>query len=77
MSIQKRNVWVLAIADKGLIVHAKAFNNKEDAEKALAEYLRCYENYSGPDDIAKVCDWLADHDERLSADICATPVDPT
>jgi hypothetical protein len=77
MSIQKMKVWVLAIADKGLIVHAKAFNGKKEAEKALAEYLRSYENYTGPDDIFKVCDWLAEHDERLSADICSTSVDPT
>jgi len=77
MSVQKRKVWMLAIADKGLIVHARAFNSKKDAEKALAEYLRCYESYDGPDDIAKVCDWLAEHPERISADICGTPVNPT
>jgi hypothetical protein len=76
VSAQERKVWVLAIADRGLIVHARACNSQKEAEKALAEYLRCYETYTGPDDISKVCDWLAEHNERLSADICGTPVNP-
>jgi hypothetical protein len=69
-------VWVLAVADRGLIVHTKAFGSKQEAEKALFEYLRSYENYDGPDDITKVCDWLAEHNERLSVDLCSTPVKP-
>jgi len=74
MSSWKRQVWVLAIADKGLIACAKAFSSKENAEKALAEYLRCNENYNGPDDISKVWDWLAEHDERLSVELCFSPL---
>jgi hypothetical protein len=74
---QKREVWVLCVSDRGLIVHAKAFNSKNKAEEALFEYLRCYENYEGPDEISEACDWLAQHDERLSVTLCSTPVDPT
>jgi hypothetical protein len=71
------SVWVLVVADKGLIVHAKAFGSKQEAEKALFEYLRCYENYDGPDNITKVHDWLAEHNEQLSVDLCSTPVNPS
>jgi hypothetical protein len=74
---QQRQVWVMAVADSGLIVHAKAFNSKKDAEKALAEYLRCYENYDGPSSILHICDWLAEHDERQSVELCSTPVNPS
>jgi len=77
LDVDTMRVWVLAVADRGLIVHTKAFSSKQEAEKALFEYLRCYENYDGPDDITKVCDWLAEHDERLSVDLCSTPVSPS
>jgi len=75
MASQQRKVWILAVADKGIIVHARGFNNKPEAEKALVEYLRCHENYAGPDDISQALDWLAEHDERLSVDLCSTIVD--
>ncbi|MHA2069551.1 MAG: hypothetical protein ACXABY_34745 [Candidatus Thorarchaeota archaeon] len=75
--VDAMKVWVLAVTDRGFIVHTKAFCSKQEAEKALFEYLRCYENYDGPDDITKVCDWLAEHNERLSVDLCSTPVNPS
>jgi hypothetical protein len=75
MSVSKRLVWVLAVADKGLIVHAKAFCSKKEAERATCEYLRCYENYDGPDDITRARDWLAEHHERLIVNLCSTPID--
>jgi len=65
---------VLAIADKGLIAFAKTFGSKEKTEKALAEYLRCNEYYNGPDDTSRVWDWLAEHDERLSVELCSSPL---
>ena len=71
---RKRQMWVLAIADKGLIACARTFSNKKDAAKALAEYLRCNEYYNGPDDISGVWDWLAEHDERLSVELCSSPL---
>lgn len=75
ISSPHREVRVLAIADKGLIVHTRAYSSKKDAEKALVEYLRRYESYDGPDDSPAAYEWLAAHDERLSVDICSTPVD--
>jgi hypothetical protein len=74
--VDAMKVWVLAVTDRGFIVHTKAFSSKQEAEKALFEYLRSYENYDGPDDLTKVCDWLAEHNERLSVDLCSTPVKP-
>ena len=74
--VDAMSVWVLVVADRGLIVHARAFSSRQGAEKALFEYVRCYENYDGPDDMAKVCDWLAEHDEGLSVDLCSTPISP-
>lgn len=76
-ALSRRRLWGLAIADRGIVVHAKAFSTKKKAEKALAEYLRQNEGYDGPDGIPQICDWLAEHNERLSADIYSTAIDST
>ena len=68
-------VWVLAIADKGMIVHARAFTSEIKAKRALTDYLRTYENYRGSDNFSEVLDWVEQHQERLSVDLCSTPVD--
>jgi hypothetical protein len=66
---QQRIVWILAIADKGIIAHVTAYNSKAEAEKGMVEYLREHENYDGQDDVETAYKWLAEHDERLSVEI--------
>ena len=69
MTSKRKRIWVLAVADRGIIVHGGAFSNKRKAVEALVEYLRANEDYSGPSDMPSVSDWLAEHDERLGVDI--------
>lgn len=69
---QPGKIWILAIADKGIIAHAQAYRSKAHAEKGVLEYLRNYERYDGSDEITEAYSWLAEHDERLSIDIYET-----
>ena len=66
--VQQR-VFILVIADRGIVSHAKVFLAKAEAENALIAYLRDYEAYKGPNDITAVWRWLGEHDERLSVEI--------
>jgi len=70
---QQRIVWILAIADRGIIAHVTAYNSKAEAEKGMVEYLREYECYDCVGDVNLAYLWLAEHDERLSVEI--TPQD--
>lgn len=63
--------WILAIADRGIIAYAEAYSSEKMAEQGLIDYLRKEENYDGPDEISEAASWLAEHDERLSAEIFA------
>ena len=67
----RQKQWILAIADRGIITYAEAHPSKKMAEQALIDYLREEENYDGPDDIGEAGNWLAEHDERLGAEIFA------
>jgi len=69
MTPKSRRIWILAVADRGIIVHGGAFSNKPKAVQGLAEYLRTNEDYTGPADMPRISDWLAEHDERLGVDI--------
>ncbi len=71
----RKRIWVLAVADRGNVVHGRAFSRKPKAVQGLVQYLRTNENYTGPADMPSVCAWLAEHDERLSADIFAVSLD--
>ena len=75
MTPQRKRVWVLAVADRGMVVHGGAFRKRPQAVKALAEYLRANEDYTGPADMPSICDWLAEHDERLGVDIFPVSLD--
>ncbi len=66
---QHRKVWILAIADKGIIAHITAHKSKAEAEKGMVEYLREYEQYDYSDDVDLAYLYLSQHDERLSAEI--------
>ena len=69
MTPKGKRIWVLAVADRGVIVHGSAFSSKRKAVEAVVEYLRVNEGYIGPTDMPSVSDWLAEHDERLGVDI--------
>jgi len=66
---RRQRQWILAIADRGIIAYAEAYLSKKQAEQGLIDYLRKEENYDGPDGISEAANWLAEHDERLSAEI--------
>ncbi len=71
----QKEVWVLAVMSKNMIVHAQAYNSRYRAEKAMLDYLRSYEGYDGKDSVAKACDWLAKQEGTLRVDICSTQID--
>ena len=62
-------MYILAIADRGLISYARMFWTCEEAERALAKYLIENESYGGAEDIATLSQWLREHDERLNVEI--------
>jgi len=70
-----KKVWVLHVTKRDSVVHAGIFRNKRKAVKDLARYLRSQEGYGGPEDLSSICDWMAEHDERLGADIFPAAVD--
>ena len=70
-----KKVWVLHVSDAGTVVHAGAFRNKRSAVRDLAAYLQTQEGYHGPESLPSICDWLAEHKERLGVDIFPAPVD--
>jgi hypothetical protein len=70
-----KKLWVLAVADRGVIVHGGAFRTKRGAVVGLVEYLRANEDYNGPSDMPGISDWLAEHDERLGVDIFPASLD--
>ena len=74
ITYQRKKVWVLAIADKGIIAHVQTFHCKSEAQKGLLAYLRSYEQYQGTDDFEEALQWVAEHDERLSVEIVCQSV---
>jgi len=67
--ISWRPVWVLAVADRGVIAHLAVFRKRKDAEEGLVDHLRAYQGYSGRGDRKGVRRWLREHDENLSVEI--------
>jgi len=70
-----KKIWMLHVCDAGAAVHAGAFRNKRNAVRDLVVYLRDQEGYSGPEDLSGICDWLAEHNERLGVDIFPASMD--
>jgi hypothetical protein len=68
-ALQGKAVWVLAVDYKGTIIHTKALGSMAKAVKALAEHLKTEEGYAGPADMRDICNWMAQHDDRLTASI--------
>jgi hypothetical protein len=75
MTARLKRVWVLAVADRGIVVHGGAFRTRRSAIAGLVEYLKANEDYDGPADMPSISDWLADHDERLGVDIFPASLD--
>lgn len=70
-----RRIWVLAVADRGIVVHGGAFSSRPKAVRGLVEYLRTNEGYTGLADMPSVGTWLAEHDERLGVEIFRASLD--
>lgn len=66
---QHNQLWLLAIADKGIVVYAHAYPNEKAAIEGLIEYLREYHQYQGAGDYQAIRLWLKQHDENLSVEI--------
>ena len=66
---RQRKLWILAVADRGVIAHVAVYKDKNQAEKAMIDHLREYHGYKGLDDVGIAYLWLNDRDERLSVEI--------
>ena len=66
---QQGKVWILAIADKGLVAYAHAYPDEDAAINGLFEYLGEYHQYLGTNDCQAINDWLKQHDENLSVEL--------
>jgi hypothetical protein len=75
MTPGRKKIWVLAVADRGTVVHGRAFRRRSKAVQGLAEYLTAHDGYTGPAEMPSICDWLAEHDERLSIEIFPASLD--
>jgi hypothetical protein len=67
--IQEREFWMVAVADRGIVVHVQALAHEGAAWKNVAGYLRQHEGYRGPGTQEAIQQWLDEHDERLSVDV--------
>jgi len=62
-------VWVMVVTDSGTVIEAQVVRNQDEAVKSLTAYLRAHRGYDGIADMPGICDWVAEHDERLGVDI--------
>ena len=69
MIAQQGTLWILAVADRGIIAHVRVYNSNTEAEKGMVEYLREHENCNCLDDVNLAYLWLAEHDERMRVEI--------
>jgi len=74
MTSRPQRVWVLAVADMGLVVHSGAFRTRRKAVQGLAQYLRVYQGYRGPAAMPSISDWLAQQAQDLGVDIFPAPL---
>jgi hypothetical protein len=74
-TVVPKRVWVLQVNDAGTTVHAGVFRTKRSAVRDLAAYLQTQEGYCGSRDLPSICDWMAERNEHLGADIFPASVD--
>jgi hypothetical protein len=65
----RKPLWLLAIADRGMVVCTQAHPNEDAARKALVAHLRKYNGYKGTAAAAEVRQWLENHDKNLDVKI--------
>lgn len=65
---QQGKLWILAVADSGVVNHIRAYKSEAEADKGLVEYLRKYQDYNGKNNVKEAWKWLDEH-ERLSAEV--------
>jgi hypothetical protein len=75
ISSMPKKVWVLHVTERDSIIHAGIFRNRRKAVKDLARYLKAQQGYRGPESLPSICDWMAEHNERLGVDLFPAPVD--
>ena len=73
ISSRVKEVWLVAIADRGIVAHVRAYADAKDAVTGLASHLSEYSGYEGPSDIRAIRRWLKEHDETLSVEITCQP----
>ena len=73
MVSKHKQLWLVAIADKGIVVYTRAYPDESAAIKGVAEYLKDYQRYQGPANSQAIYEWLEQHDENLSVDIVCQP----
>ena len=66
---ESRKLWILAVADRGIISLTRAYDTEVAAQKGLVNYLRQYHGYKGPGKAEVVQHWLQEHDEHLSVEV--------
>jgi hypothetical protein len=66
---QTKEVWLVAVADRGIVAHVQVYADAKTAIKALAAYLAEFNEYTGPADIRTIRRWLRQHDENLSVEV--------
>ena len=69
MSGKVKEVWLVAVADRGIVAHVRAYTDAKTATRALAAYLAEFNEYAGAADIRAIRRWLRQHDENLSVEI--------
>ena len=69
MIARQEGLWILAVADRGIVVHVRTYPDETAAQRGLAAYLRKYHGYKGSNDDQAILDWLETHDENLSVEI--------
>ena len=69
MSRTSVRVWIVAVADRGVVEHVRAFPTQAKAQKDLAAYLHRYHEYPGSHKMEELSAWLDQHNERISAQV--------
>ena len=68
IAAESKRLWILAVADSGIVAHVQVYVSQTAAQKGLAGHLRKYHRYKGADTAEAVDNWLEGH-EHLSVDI--------
>jgi hypothetical protein len=62
---RKRSLWLVAVADKGIVAFVHACGDEQSAVNGLARHLRKHNGYKGPNDWNNLKTWLDEHEDYL------------